>query len=315
MLKSFLAVLCLLLISFLSDAQYTDSQVDSIVIHKKYIQKTVEGLSNEIAQDFEDRNCLLRAFYMYITYNMQYDLNAGVENRKRKYTVKTMDDIIKSDAQEMLKLLRTKKGVCWHFGNLFTKLCAVQGIDVEIISGARRVKELPDTLISTHLWNAVEIDGEMKMIDCTISFKLPYDKADFDQFYLVDPEVFIYSCFPSEPEKQYLKTPISYAAFKNLVWPYKMFNVLQVRELTPRFKNLLPRNKGLSNFSFKMDNYRQIDSLEVYVNSKFVRSIPADRSLVSIPLPVTSQSWINIRAVKYTDGIKQNWNLLYYDVL
>jgi hypothetical protein len=48
---------------------------------------------------------------------MQYDVQAGNENKKRKYIVKTMDDIIKSDEQEMLKLLRTKKGVCWHFGN------------------------------------------------------------------------------------------------------------------------------------------------------------------------------------------------------
>jgi hypothetical protein len=315
MFKLLAAFLCLFFISFLSDAQYTDQQVDSIVIRKQYKQKTIVGLSHEIAKDFEDRRCLLRAFYIYITYNMKYDLNAGVENRKRKYTVKTMDDIIKSDDQEMLKLLKTKRGVCWHFGNLYTRLCAVQGIDVEMISGTRRMKELPDTLSSTHLWNAVEIDGEMKMIDCTINYKLPYKKADFDQYYLVDPEVFIYSSIPMDSEKQYLKTPISYAAFKNLVWPYQMFNLLQVRELTPRFKNLLPRNKGLWNFSFKMDNYRQIDSLEVYVNNKFVRAIPADRTFVSIPLPVNSLSWISIRAVKYTEGVKQNWNLLNYDVL
>lgn len=188
MFKSFLLVLSLLFISFLSNAQYEDHQVDSIVIHKQYKQKTVVGLSNEIAKDFEDRRCLIRAFYMYITYNMQYDVQAGNENKKRKYTVKTMEDVRKVEEQEMLNLLRTKKGVCWHFGNLFAKLCAVQGIDVEIISGTRRAKVLPDTLALNHLWNAVEIDGEMKMIDCTISYKLPYKKEYFDHLFLVDPE-------------------------------------------------------------------------------------------------------------------------------
>ena len=315
MFKSTVVVFCLLSIHFLSIAQYEDYQVDSIVIHKQYKQKTVVGLSNEIAKDFEDRRCLIRAFYMYITYNMQYDINAGNENKKRKYIVKTIEDIRKSDEQEMLKLLRTKKGVCWHFGNLFTRLCAVQGIDVEMISGTRRAKVLPDTLALNHLWNAVEIDGEMKMIDCTISYKLPYKKADFDQFFLVDPEVFIYSSIPLDTDKQYLEKPISYESFKKLVWPQPMFNLLQVKDLIPRHKRIVPRRDGIAQFNFKIDNQIQIDSLEVYVNNRFIKSIPANKASISISLPVTSLSWISIQAVKIKNGFKQNWYLLDYDVL
>ena len=315
MFKSFLFLSSLLLISILSYAQYEDYQVDSIVIHKQYKQKTVVGLSNEIAKDFEDRRCLIRAFYMFITYNMQYDIQAGNENKKRKYVVKTMDDIIKSDEQEMLKLLKTKKGVCWHFGNLFAKLCAIQGIDVEIISGTRRAKVLPDTLAPTHLWNAVEIDGEMKMIDCTISYSLPYKKEDFDHLFLVDPEVFIYSSIPLESDKQYIVNPISYEAFKRLVWPQPMFNLLQVKDLTPRFKRIKPRRDGIAQFNFKIENHSQIDSLEVYVNNKYIKSIPANKSAISIALPVTALSWISIQAIKIKDGFKHKWYLLDYDIL
>jgi transglutaminase/protease-like cytokinesis protein 3 len=246
---------------------------------------------------------------------MQYDINAGNENKKRKYIVKTIEDIRKSDEQEMLKLLRTKKGVCWHFGNLFTRLCAVQGIDVEMISGTRRAKVLPDTLALNHLWNAVEIDGEMKMIDCTISYKLPYKKADFDQFFLVDPEVFIYSSIPLDTDKQYLEKPISYESFKKLVWPQPMFNLLQVKDLIPRHKRIVPRRDGIAQFNFKIDNQIQIDSLEVYVNNRFIKSIPANKASISISLPVTSLSWISIQAVKIKNGFKQNWYLLDYDVL
>lgn len=315
MYKSILFLSSHLLISFLSNAQYEDYQVDSIVIHKQYKQKTIVGLSNEIAKDFEDRRCLIRAFYMYITYNMQYDVQVGNENKKRKYVVKTMEDVRKSDEQEMLKLLRTKKGVCWHFGNLFAKLCAVQGIDVEIISGTRRAKVLPDTLALNHLWNAVEIDGEMKMIDCTISYKLPYKKEDFDHLFLVDPEVFIYSNIPIDPEKQYLEKPISYESFKRLVWPQPMFNLLQVKELTPRYKRIKPRKDGIAQFSFKIDNHSQIDSLEVYINNKYIKSIPANKEAISIALPVTPLSWISIQAVKIKNGFKHSWYLLDYDVL
>jgi hypothetical protein len=315
MFKSFLIVLSLLLIPFFSDAQYEDYQVDSIVIHKQYKQKTVAGLSNEIAKDFEDRRCLIRAFYMYITYNMIYDDKVGIENAKREYLIETDEDLRKSNEQEILKLLRTKRGVCWHFGYLFAGLCAVQGIDVEVIVGTRRTKKLPDELSLKHLWNAVEIDGEMKMIDCTFDHTMPYKKADFDQFFLVDPEVFIYSSIPMKPEKQYLDTPISYEAFKRLVWPSQMFNLLNVKNLTPRFKYILPRNSGNTIISFKMENFKQIDSLEIFVNNKFVRSVPADRPLVSIPVPFRSLSWISIQAVKYKNESKFNWNLLNYEVL
>lgn len=315
MFKSFLLVFSLLLISFLSDAQYEDYQVDSIVIQKQYTQKTVEGLSNEIAKDFEDRRCLIRAFYMYITYNMIYDMKVGHENAKREYLIKTDEDLRKSNEQEILKLLRTKRGVCWHFGYLFAGLCAVQGIEVEVIVGTRRVEELPDELSIKHLWNAVEIDGEMKMIDCTFDHSMPYKKEDFDQFYLVDPEVFIYSNIPMEPEKQYLDTPISYEAFKRLVWPQKMFNLLHVKDLTPRFKSILPRKSGMATIRFKMDNFKQIDSLEIFVNNKFVRAVPVDRPLVSFSIPVASFNWISIQAVKFISGSKFSWYLLDYDVL
>jgi hypothetical protein len=315
MFKSFLIVLSLLLISFFSNAQYEDYQVDSIVIHKQYNQKTVEGLSNEIAKDFEDRRCLIRAFYIYITYNMVYDVKVGLENAKRAYSIETDEDLRKGNEQEILKLLRTKRGVCWHFGNLFAELCAVQGIDVELIAGTRRTKQLPDKLSLNHLWNAVEIDGEMKMIDCTFDHSMPYKKEDFDQYFLVDPEVFIYSNIPMEPEKQYLDTPISYEAFKRLVWPYKMFNLLNVKNLTPRFKNILPRNSGNTTINFKMENFKQIDSLEIFVNNKLVQSIPADKPFVSIPIPFRSLSWISIQAVKYKNGSRFYWSLLNYDVL
>ena len=315
MFKLIVAFISLLSISFFSEAQYTDYQVDSIVIHKQYNQKTVVGLSNEIAKDFEDRRCLIRAFYIYITYNMVYDIKVAHENAKRADTIETEEDLKKSNEQEILKLLRTKRGVCWHFGTLFAELCAVQGINVEIITGTRRLKTLPNELSIKHLWNAVEIDGEMKMIDCTFDHSMPYKKEDFDRYFLVDPEVFIYSNIPIEPEKQYLETPISYEAFKRLVWPSKMFNLLHVKNLTPRFQYILPRKSGDTKINFKMENFKQIDSLEIFVNNKLVQSIPVDKPLVSIPVPFTSLSWITVEAVKYKNGAKTNWNLLNYDVL
>jgi hypothetical protein len=94
-----------------------------------------------------------------------------------------------------------------------------------------------------------------------------------------------------------------------------MFNLLQIKELTPRFKRIIPRRDGIAQFNFKIDNHNQIDSLEVYINNKYVKSIPANKAAISIALPVTSLSWISIQAVKMKEGIKHSWYLLDYDVL
>jgi hypothetical protein len=315
MFKTFLLVLPFTLFSFLSNAQYEDYQVDSIVIHKQYKQKTIMGLSTEIAKDFDDRRCLLRAFYIYITYNMKYDVKAGREFQKKRSLCGSEESLRKVDEQELVNLLRTKKGVCWHFGTLFAKLCAVQGIDVEMITGTRRGLEPPETLLENHLWNSVEIDGERKMIECTINHTMPYKKEEFDEMFLVDPEVFIYSSMPVDPAKQYLEKPISYASFKQLVWPTSMFNLLQVKELTPSFKSIKPRRDGSAQINFKMDNYSQIDSLEVFLDKRLIKTIPINKAGISFTLPKTKKGELSIQAVKTKAGYKYQWYLLDYDIL
>lgn len=314
MIKSIQLVFLFLFLSYSSNAQYEDYQVDSIVIHKRYKQKTVEGLSTEIAKDFEDRRCLLRAFYIYITYNMQYDNKAGDESRKRRDLYNSIEDMQLGDEKELEIFLRTKKGVCWHFGTLFARMCAVQGIDVEMITGTRRGLVLPDELTANHLWNSVEIDGEKKMIECTINHTLPYNKMDFDEMFLVDPEVFIYSSIPMDPAKQYIENPITYATFKRLIWPHTMFNLLQVKELNHRFKSIIPRRDGLAQINFKLDRYYKIDSLEVFLNNRLIKAIPVKKSTISISVPITHDGTLSIQAVRQKNGYRQNWYLLDYEI-
>jgi len=315
MSKTILFLLPFLFLSFFSNAQYDDYQVDSIVIHRQYKQKTVVGLSNEIAKDFEDRRCLLRAFYTYITYNMKYDDKAGNESQRRMEQYYSVGNIRKGDEQEMETFLRIKKGVCWHFGTLFAKLCAVQGIDVEMITGTRRGLNLPETLTDNHLWNAVEIDGEMKMIECTVNINLPYNKEEFDELFLVDPEVFIYSSIPMDPAKQYLEKPISYASFKRLVWPLPMFNLLRVKELTPSFKHITPRRDGSAQINFKLDNYRQIDYIEVFQNNRLIKSIPVKKATISFTLPITKKGELSIQTVRILNGYRHQRYLVDYEVM
>ncbi len=267
-------------------------------------------MSHEIAKDFEDRRCLLRAFYIYITYNMKYDMRAWEETAKHRAMILSQKEHDRLDQKDIARMLWTKRGVCWHFGNLFAQLCAVQGIEVERIEGARKSDDLPEYLASTHLWNAVEIDGEMKMIDCTIKSDLPHQREDFDELFLVDPEVFIYSCYPENPEKQYLERPISYEAFKKMVWPHTMFTLLQVRDLMPRYKRLPPRRDGRAQINFKLTNQAKVDYLEVFVNDKLFKSLPVTKSAFSIALPNPIMGVVSIKAIKVNSGNKEKWDFL-----
>ena len=90
---------------------------------------------------------------------------------------------------------------------------------------------------------------------------------------------------------------------------------IQKADLYGRRLRIIPRKDGITQFDFKIDNHSQIDSLEVYLNNKYIKSIQANKAAISIALPVISLSWISIQAVKMKDGFKHSWYLIDYDVL
>ena len=79
---------------------------------------------------------------------------------------------------------------------------------------------------SNHAWNAVKIDGQWRMIDCTWGAGHPDEKGQFvpefeDYYFLTPPAELIYTHFPEEPAWQLTGKPVTKDEFIGLtfLWP------------------------------------------------------------------------------------------------
>src|SRR5690606_31070044 len=103
-------------------------------------------------------------------------------------------------------VLRTRKAVCAGYADLFHVMCLELGLESKVIPGRSRaddqgVPEAPDGGDSNHAWNAVKVDGRWQLLDPTWGAGYLDEQKRFvrqanDQWFLVEPEIFIYSHLP-----------------------------------------------------------------------------------------------------------------------
>lgn len=126
-------------------------------------------------------------------------------------------------------VLKSRKGICEGFSNLFFELCDAAGVEVVTISGyakgygyrPRQKFYEPD-----HAWNAVNVDGSWHFIDVTWGQgygetkqgKLIARKQFDDYWFDAHPKEFIFTHLPEDPYWQLLADPISKTQFEQM--PY-----------------------------------------------------------------------------------------------
>jgi len=139
-----------------------------------------------------------RAIFYWISHNIRYD-----------------DNILKSssnhfDRKNILnEVLRTRKGVCQHFAELFNACCQSVGIQSYVISGYTRQDSQLDPL--SHAWNAVLFDSRYYEFDVT--WAAAANDEFIDQYFLVSPSVFIKTHMPFDPIWQFLNNPVTNTEF------------------------------------------------------------------------------------------------------
>ncbi len=268
----------LILVTFASIcaySQYSLSKVDSLVISKKYKSTDVKELSKEIASDFKSDSNKIRAFYIYVVKNIKYDITLS----NRVWHPKSIEDMDRITLLEVNNCIKNKKGICWDYSALFQKLCFYQGIEVEHIGGTKRTIEImSENRTVNHGWNSLTINGKRKFIDCTFVPPDEYIKSEYDKYYLVAPEEFIYTCLPDDPSKQYLKSTVSYEQFKSLAYVQSAFYEHKIKKLFPNFLNIKINEKAQYLVTFQISNIDKLTSIEVYVNDKFIQSIKEIKS-------------------------------------
>ena len=152
-----------------------------------------------------------RVIYRWITRNITYDTHAFFSGEFGDMSANSV--------------LKTMKGVCDGYAQLFAALGTSMGLEVERITGNSKgygyVLGSPIHGPANHAWNAVKIDGVWQLVDCTWGAGYIDAKKDFiehfnDYYFLTPPSQFIYDHFPDDPQKQFLSPPISKDAYENL---------------------------------------------------------------------------------------------------
>ncbi len=172
------------------------------------VGRNLKKLTEYLVEPAKNDSQKVRSFYIWITDNIKYDLNAYLSGDH--------------GSLEPEDVLRTKDAVCQGYSQLFKAMCDQAGIQAFLISGyskgygyrANNVITEPD-----HAWNIVNIDGRWELIDATwgsgyVNEKNKYVTRFNESFFLSNPETFIYTHLPEAPMWQLLDCPISLETFK-----------------------------------------------------------------------------------------------------
>lgn len=146
----------------------------------------------------------VRAYYVWITHNINYDTKVFFSNTPNPKTT-------------AIDALKQRTAVCQGYSELFKELCGTSNIPCFLISGYSKGYGFdPNKRLTNadHAWNVVFIEGKWQLIDATWgSGHVGYDrkfKQKFDEeFFLADPQKFILKHLPTDPMWQLLPCPLS----------------------------------------------------------------------------------------------------------
>jgi hypothetical protein len=178
-------------------------------------ERSVQTLSAYLESGARSQTELAYLIYSWIGHHIQYDARAFNTGR--------YGDLSASG------VLKSRKGVCDGFANLYAALCMASGLEAYNIGGyakgygyrpGKRFYE-PD-----HAWNVVEADGRWMLVDPTWGEgygegrhgRMVARKHYNDYWFDVDPQEFIFTHFPEDPKWQLLKDPVSKTEFEKLPW-------------------------------------------------------------------------------------------------
>lgn len=148
----FILVLCFCFFSFLSFGMKT-SEPD---IPKKVATDPV-ALAKYLTKDAKTQKEKVEAIYGWITGNIKYD-------KKQLESPKLLKN------QDAIKVLKSKKAVCYGYSVLFKVMCEAVGIPCEIIPGYVLDSDFIEGKylhVDYHAWNAFKLDGKWYLCDPT----------------------------------------------------------------------------------------------------------------------------------------------------
>lgn len=141
--------------------------------------------------------------YNWIAANINYDLfmlHAGL-NAPRDCSPATV--------------LQRRQSVCQGYATLYDAMAKRAGLKTEIVVGIGR--SMDGGKAESHAWNAVMLDGQWKLLDCTWGAGFvnnnDYHRSPTDFYFCADPKEFVTSHFPDDSKWQLVDAPLTRAEF------------------------------------------------------------------------------------------------------
>jgi len=161
---------------------------------------STQGIAGYINTEFFNQKDKARAIFIWIAENINYDY----ENMYADLNM-TSDEILKS-----------RKGICRDFTQLFSEIAFSVGIKTHTITGYTRKKKLVD--YNMHSWCGLYIDSVWYLIDPTWGagsiIDDHYTRKINNDYFMVRPDRFIKSHIPFDPLWQFSNYPITKKEFQ-----------------------------------------------------------------------------------------------------
>jgi hypothetical protein len=205
-MKNSIAIM-LLFLSFLSSAQkpnsfqYIDQKMAIIPDSLCYSTDKIAGYINTYFKTDDDK---IRAVFYFTASKINYDV----------VNMLTINLNLKSE-EIIINTLKTRKGVCINYAEVFNEIANKAGIKSVIIGGYTKQNTKIDAL--SHAWCAAYINNKWFIFDPTWSagyiINGKYVKKFNERFYKIDPTKIISSHMPFDYLWQFLNYPITNEEF------------------------------------------------------------------------------------------------------
>ena len=179
-------------------------------------------LAKTITASFDTQEEKAEAIYYWVTHNISYDYKLyekmkKSKGNKKKYSKKELEQ---KERKEIAKTLKSKKGICQQYSNVFKALCEAVGIQCILVSGYAKANPMRSGLGEKHAWNAVYLNDNWHLIDATFGAGYVNDDKKFTYsfdggYFKSDPNAFKMNHLPTQSKWQLSEELMSKDDYKN----------------------------------------------------------------------------------------------------
>jgi hypothetical protein len=206
-MKRILATILFIVFIFSIQAQRNSeySKIDNLMmLIPDSLTRSTNGIASYIDSNFTTQADKSRAIFIWIAKYLQYD----VDNMFAINFYQNTNEIIE-------KVLKTRKGICMHYAELFNEIANKVGIKSYVISGYTKQNGFVDYI--PHGWCAGLIDSVWLMFDPTWGSGYIQNSRFVRQlnnyYFKTKPEQLIKSHMPFDPLWQFLNYPVTNQEF------------------------------------------------------------------------------------------------------